>query len=72
MSDNLLNRINIFSDLSEKDCENLQSLCKPRNYLKNSMIILEEEYGDLVFVVKTLIEPSILGARRHSFHIVVS
>ncbi len=53
MSDNLLNRINIFSDLSEKDCENLQSLCKPRNYLKNSMIILEEEYGDLVFVVKT-------------------
>tara|TARA_B100000029_G_scaffold99470_1_gene89626 strand:+ start:1271 stop:1957 length:687 start_codon:yes stop_codon:yes gene_type:complete len=53
MSDNLLNRINIFSDLSEQDCKNLQSLCKPRNYLKNSMIILEEEYGDLVFVVKT-------------------
>ena len=25
----------------------------PRNYLKNSMIILEEEYGDLVFVVNS-------------------
>jgi len=53
MSDYELNRINIFSDLSEKDCESLKVLCKPRNYLKNSMIILEEEYGDLVFVVKT-------------------
>ena len=53
MSDYLLNRINIFSDLSEDECENLKPLCKPRNYLKNSMIILEEEYGDLVFVVKT-------------------
>ena len=53
MSDYLLNRINIFSDLSEDECENLKSLCKPRNYLKNSMIILEEEYGDLVFVIKT-------------------
>ena len=53
MSDYLLNRINIFSDLSEDECANLKPLCKPRNYLKNSMIILEEEYGDLVFVVKT-------------------
>ena len=52
MSDFQLNRINIFSDLSEKECESLKTLCKPRNYLKNSMIILEEEYGDLVFVVK--------------------
>ena len=53
MSDYQLNRINIFSDLSEKACESLKSICKPRNYLKNSMIILEEEYGDLVFVVET-------------------
>ena len=52
MSDYQLNRINIFSDLSEKDCELLKPICKPRNYLKNSMIILEEEYGDLVFLVK--------------------
>ena len=49
----MISLINIFSDLSEDECEKLRSLCKPRNYLKNSMIILEEEYGDLVFAVKT-------------------
>ena len=48
-----LNSINIFSELSDKDCENLRKLFKPRNYLKNSMVILEEEYGDLVFVVQS-------------------
>ena len=48
-----LNSINIFSDLSDKECESLRRLFKPRNYLKNSMIILEEEYGDLVFVVQS-------------------
>ena len=52
MSDYQLDRIYIFSDLSEKECESLKPICKPRNYLKNSMIILEEEYGDLVFLVK--------------------
>jgi len=51
--DNVLNSINIFSELSDKECSNLQKFFKPRNYLKNSMIILEEEYGDLVFVVNT-------------------
>ena len=52
MDENALIGINIFSDLNDADCESLKHLCKPRNYLKNSMIILEEEYGDLVFVVK--------------------
>lgn len=52
MSEFSLNGINIFSNLSDEECETLKHLCKPRNYLKNSMIILEEEYGDLVFVVK--------------------
>ena len=53
MIDHILNSINIFSDLSEKDLLLLQRVSKPRKYLKNSMIILEEEYGDLVFVVQT-------------------
>ena len=53
MTDNILNTINIFSESSEEELDALQKLCKPRNYLKNSMIILEEEYGDLVFVVQT-------------------
>lgn len=53
MSEHILSSINIFSDLSDNELENLHKVFKPRNYLKNSMIILEEEYGDLVFVVKT-------------------
>ena len=53
MIEHILNSINIFSDLAEKELEILQKMCKPRKYLKNSMIILEEEYGDLVFVVET-------------------
>jgi CRP-like cAMP-binding protein len=53
MTDNILNSINIFSDLSDLQSHSLQKFFKPRNYLKNSMIILEEEYGDLVFVVQS-------------------
>ena len=53
MTDNFLNSINIFSDLSDKQCDSLKKFFKPRKYLKNSMIILEEEYGDLVFVVQS-------------------
>jgi CRP/FNR family cyclic AMP-dependent transcriptional regulator len=53
MTDNILNSINIFSELSDEECKALQKFFKPRKYLKNSMIILEEEYGDLVFVVQS-------------------
>tara|TARA_B110000263_G_scaffold239674_1_gene242106 strand:- start:94 stop:780 length:687 start_codon:yes stop_codon:yes gene_type:complete len=53
MTDNNLNSINIFSDLSDSQSNSLQKFFKPRSYLKNSMIILEEEYGDLVFVVQS-------------------
>ena len=47
--DNVLNSINIFSELSDKECSKLLKFFKPRNYLKNSMIILEEEYEDFLF-----------------------
>ena len=30
----------------------IASLCKTKTYPKNSMIILEEEYGDKLFIVK--------------------
>ena len=53
MTENILETINIFSELSDKELSTLQKMCKPRKYLKNSMIILEEEYGDLVFVVQS-------------------
>ena len=41
MSEFSLNGINIFSNLSDEECETLKHLCKPET-VKNSMIILEE------------------------------
>ena len=46
-----LSSVSIFSDLSDSELSNIQSLCKTRKYPKNSMIILEEEMGDVVFIV---------------------
>lgn len=46
-----LSSVNIFSDLSDSELDNIKSLCKTRKYPKNSMIILEEEMGDVVFIV---------------------
>ena len=46
-----LKSVNIFSDLSESELNNIQEICKTRKYPKNSMIILEEEMGDVVFIV---------------------
>ena len=48
-----LSSVSIFSDLSDSELSNIQSLCKTRKYPKNSMIILEEEMGDVVFIVMT-------------------
>ena len=44
-----LDTINVFSDLSNEELEKVANLCTPRTYPKNSMIILEEEFGDTVF-----------------------
>ena len=44
-----LEQINIFSDLSQSEHEKIANLCTPRTYPKNSMVILEEEFGDTVF-----------------------
>ena len=46
-----LRSVNIFSDLSESELSSIQEVCKTRKYPKNSMIILEEEMGDVVFIV---------------------
>jgi len=46
-----LKSVNIFSDLSENELNSIQEICKTRKYPKNSMIILEEEMGDVVFIV---------------------
>ena len=47
-----LESINIFYDVSSDQIDKITSLCKTKNYPKNSMIILEEEYGDKLFIVK--------------------
>ena len=51
MDIDFLKSVNIFSDLSEGELNSIQEICKTRNYPKNSMIILEEEMGDVVFIV---------------------
>ena len=46
-----LRSVNIFSDLSESELDKVSNVCQTRTYPKNSMIILEEEMGDVVFIV---------------------
>ena len=48
-----LKNVSIFSNLSEPEIQKLENLFTLRNYPKGSMIILEEEYGDVVFIIKT-------------------
>ena len=50
ITDNL-NNIPIFIDLDEDELKDVSESCTPRNYPKNSMIILEEEFGDIVFII---------------------
>ena len=47
-----LESINLFYDVSDDFLDKASQLCKIKNYPKNSMIILEEEYGDKLFIVK--------------------
>ena len=46
-----LSDISIFSDLNEQEIKKIADFCMPRTYPKNSMIILEEEFGDTVFAI---------------------
>ena len=46
-----LGSVNVFSELSDSELENILKVCRTRKYPKNSMIILEEEMGDVVFIV---------------------
>ena len=48
-----LDEIHVFSDLSQEELEKVANFCTPRTYPKNSMIILEEEFGDTVFGIIT-------------------
>ena len=46
-----LQDISIFSSLKQEEVRKIADFCMPRTYPKNSMIILEEEFGDTVFAI---------------------
>jgi CRP-like cAMP-binding protein len=46
-----LDEVNIFADLNVDEVKDVANVCTPRKYPKNSMIILEEEFGDTVFAI---------------------
>jgi len=53
MQQDFLSTVSIFSDVTEKELDLLDNFSSVRNYPKGSMIILEEEYGDKLFIVKS-------------------
>ena len=52
MIEEFLKDVNIFSHLSDEKINEIKKYFTLREYPKGSMIILEEEYGDVVFLVK--------------------
>ena len=53
MSIDFLANVTMFSELDDSQLTELTKLYTLRKYPKGSMIILEEEYGDTVFIIKT-------------------
>ena len=47
-----LENIIIFSDLQDDELNDILSFCTHRTYPRGSMVILEEEFGDTVFIIK--------------------
>ena len=47
-----LSQVSIFSELNQDGLEEVRKISTERKYPKGSMIILEEEYGDKLFIVK--------------------
>jgi len=52
MISDFLSTVSIFSDLDQENLEEVKNISTERKYPKGSMIILEEEYGDKLFIVK--------------------
>ena len=48
-----LSTVSIFSDLDQDSIAEVSKITTERNYPKGSMIILEEEYGDKLFIVQS-------------------
>ena len=52
MSIEFLKTIPVFTDLSNSELNHVEEISNLRKYPKGSMVILEEEYGDTVFLIK--------------------
>ena len=51
MSIDSLSSVPLFVDLDSVELANVEEHCTPRKYPKNSMVILEEEFGDIIFII---------------------
>jgi len=51
MYKDFLSEVSIFSDLSSSELDKVEKIVKLRDYPKGSMVILEEEYGDIIFII---------------------
>ena len=52
MHKDFMSSVSIFENLNDTVLEEISSLVSVREYPKGSMIILEEEFGDIVFIIK--------------------
>ena len=52
MHKDFISSVSIFENLDDTVLEKISSLVSLREYPKGSMIILEEEFGDIVFIIK--------------------
>ncbi|MDC1050989.1 Crp/Fnr family transcriptional regulator [Candidatus Marinimicrobia bacterium] len=48
-----MSSVSIFDSLSDEKISALEKIVSVRDYPKGSMIILEEEFGDIVFIIKS-------------------
>ena len=53
MLKDFMSSVSIFDSLSDEKMSTLENIISLRDYPKGSMIILEEEFGDIVFIVKS-------------------
>ena len=51
--DEFLLNVPLFTGLYDEDLIKIENTMSTRTFPKNSMIVLEEEYGDVVFIVKS-------------------
>ena len=48
-----ISSVSIFDSLPDETMSEIEQMVSLRDYPKGSMVILEEEFGDIVFIVKS-------------------